>query len=264
MKKIYMLFLAFILVGCDRGNNMEPEPQPDKQYTNIDRIEKDAALGQYNYVGRTVRIKGIVERAADSFNSFLIPHKYQITIETKSSEVEFFILGDKVVLPVIEPNKPINEYKQNYTYHFYVFISEIIPHRYIPNAYRIISHLIVDDIRLNIDTFVSDVRLKNQEHRYIDNIIHLEGGAEVISRPWLIRVDEPEVYLPEEIYLKTIHDDVSFVVEDYSVPKNLRNFKDGINHHIVLFIESFGEDTDPRLPIYTWINSIIVWNESGY
>ena len=258
MGKIYMLFFIFILAGCTNGNPMDPKDPTDDQYTSIAHIVEDVALGQHNYVGRTVKIKGVVEKAAADFTP--ISHKYQITIETRNSGVEFFILGDKAVPPLIEPNKPITEYKQKSSYDFYVFISQVQPHNNIQNPGRIISYLIVNEIRIKIDTFVSDVRLKNQEHRYIDNIIHLVEGAKVISEPEIIIPGEPDFDLPEKKYLKTNHHDVRFVVNDYTgKPNNLYKLKDGLNQDLTLFITSFYEYTDPIQTIRTRINSIIVW-----
>ena len=260
MQKIYMLFLAFILVGCTDSNHMEPEP-PKDVYNSIAHIVEDVALGQHNYVGRAVKINGIVERAADDFNPNPMSAKDQITIETGSSAVDFFILGDKVVPPSMEPNKPITEYKQKSSYDFYIFISRVQPHEYIQNSHRIVSYLIVDEIKIEIDTFVSDVRL-NHGYKYIDNIIHLTGGAEVISGPGIINLREPAFYVPEKIYLKTKHREVFFAVDDYTVPRNrLDKFKDGFNYDLVLFITDFAEDADHNPPILISINSIIVWNE---
>lgn len=261
MKKIYMLFLVFILAGCTDSNDIEPK-SPNGEYDSIDHIVEDVALGQRDYIGRTVKINGIVERAADDFTPDPRTAKYQITIETGSSAVEFFILGDKVVPPLIEPNKPITEYKKEFPYDFYIFISEVRPDEPLPNSYRIVSYLIVDEIDIEIDTFVSNVRL-NPGYKYVDNIIHLAGGAEVISGPGIIRPGEPEFYVPEKIYLKTSHNDVSFIVNDYAAPPNkLDQFKNGFNYDLVLFIQSFNENAADHSPIIrTRINSIIVWNE---
>ena len=260
MKKIYILFFAFILAGCN-GSNGSNHVKPEPPNTSIADIVADVALGQYNYVGRAVKINGIVERAVDDFNPNPTNAKDQITIETGSSAVEFFILGDKVFTPLIEPNKPITEYKQEFSYDFYVFISHVRPHKHLKNSHRIVSYLIVDEIHIEIDRFVSDVRL-NHGYKYIDNIIHLEGGAEVISGPGIIRVGVPEFYVPEKIYLKTNHKGVYFLVDDYATSLHrLDEFKDGFNYDLVLFIRSFHENADHNPPIFTEINSIIVWNE---
>ena len=102
MEKIYILFLAFILVGCADADLIEPI-DPDDEYT-IDPIVKniveDVVSGQHNYIGRTVRIKGIVALAAKNFNPVPGARKDQITIQTGDPDVEFFIVGDKVFAPI--------------------------------------------------------------------------------------------------------------------------------------------------------------------
>ena len=257
MKKIYILFLAFILAGCT-GANIKHGPSDEYIIDPIVKdVVKDVVSGQHNYIGRTVRIKGIVERAAKDFNPVRHDRKDQITIQTGDSEVEFFIVGDEVLVPSIESNKLIHTYERQSSYDFYIFIARILPHPYISNGYRIKSYLISDEIHTTIDTVVSDVRLKSDEYRYINNVIHLEGGAEVINRPAIIGVGVPD--LPEVIYLKTKFKDVVFAVKDYISPTNrFYQFEDRFTYNFVLFITSIDEDADL---LYATINSLLVWNE---
>ena len=101
MEKIYILFLAFILAGCTDANPIGHDGT-DAEYTIdpiVEDIVKDVASDQHNYIGRTVRIKGIVKRTAKDFKPLPGARKDQITIQTGVSDVEFFILGDKVYCP---------------------------------------------------------------------------------------------------------------------------------------------------------------------
>jgi hypothetical protein len=258
MEKIYILFFVFILAGCT-GNPIVHD-DPDAEYPSVDPsvedIVKDVVSGQHNYIGRTVRIKGIVALTAKDFTSLPGARKDQITIQTGGPDVEFFILGDKVFAPSIESNKLITTYERQSSYDFYIFIARILPHRYIQNGYGIESYLIRDEIHTTIDTVVSDVRLKNNEYRYINSVIHLEGGAEVINRPAIIEVGVPDFDLPEEIYLKTKPKDVNFAVKDYISPTNrLDQFEDRLTYNFVLFITRIDEDADL---LYATINSLLV------
>ena len=165
----------------------------------------------------------------------------------------------KSLPPSIKSNKLITTYERKSSYDFYIFIARILPHRYIQNGYRIESYLIRDEIHTTIDTVVSDVRLKNNEYRYINNVIHLEGGAEVISGSGIIMVGVPDFDLPEEIRLKTEPKDVYFAVKDYVSPTNrLDQFKDGWTYNFVVFITYIEEGVDP---LYAVINSLLVWKE---
>lgn len=258
MKKIYILFLAFILAGCSDVPPIESDDPPNELIIDpiVEDIVKDVASGQQNYIGKTVRIKGIVKKAAKNFTPVIDNRTDQITIKTGSweSEVAFFILSDEILAPSIEPNKLITTYEPESSYDFYIFIAGIRPHRYIRDGYEIISYLIRDEIHTMIDTFVSDVRLKNQD-RYINSIIYLEGGAQVISGPAIIRVGVPD-FVPEEIYLKTKHRDVFFAVKDYTSPTNrLDQFEDGSTYNFVLFILRIDENPDL---LYATINSLLV------
>ena len=265
MKKIYILFLAFILAGCPNSNPIGPENTDTEDISvdpTVEDIVTDVLSGQDNYIGKIVRINGIVEKAAKDFNPAPDASKDQITIQTGDSDVEFFILGNKVHAPSIEPNKLITTYKRHSSYEFYIFIARTLPHPYIANGYRIASYLIKDEIDTTIDSFVSAIRSDNQKHEYINSIIHLKDGAKVRSGKGIIREGIPDFDLPEEISLKTNDNTVYFAVKDYISPTNtnrLQKFEDGLTYdNFVLFIESIHEDTDL---VFTVINSIIVWNE---
>ena len=262
MKKIYILFLAFILAGCS-GPKLMDSNGDDHEDINIDpivkAIVKDMVSGQQNYIGKTVKIKGTVRVTAKDFKPVIGNRKDQIIIYTGDQDVDFLIEGDNVHAPSIESNELITQYERESDYDFYIFIAGIRPHPYVQNGYVIDSYLIRDEIHTTIDALVSDVRLKNNDFRYINNVIHLEGGAEVISGPAIIRVGVPDFDLPEEIYLKTKHRDVSFGVKDHTSPTNrLDQFEDGVTYNFVLFITSIYED--PNL-LYAIINSLLVWNE---
>ena len=259
IKKIYVLFLAFtILAGCTGSDEVKMIEPPE---STISHIIESVRFGDSDYIGKTVKINGIVERAANEFTPNPTAEN-QITIETGTGEVEFFILGEKAVNQLIEPNKPINEYKKGLSYDFYVFISRVVPHEYISNSHRIVSYLIVDEIDISIDILVSDVRLKNREHKYISNIIHLIGGVEVIDESKIIKPGVPDLELPEKKYLKTKYSNVYFIVDDYTAPaNNIYKFKDGVHYDLVLFIRSIDEDPIRCPRICYDINSIIVWDQ---